>query len=275
MTDKNTIDPYTTEYEVGQDNLELFGMDLHNPVFFISAGLILLFVIGTLMFPAEAKSMLDSAKAWSIGNFDWLFIWAANLFVVFCIALVFLPVGNIRIGGENAVPEFSTMSWFAMLFAAGMGIGLMFWSVAEPVAYYTDWYGTPLNAPPHTPEGARAAMGATMFHWGLHPWAIYAVVALSLAFFSYNKGMPLTIRSAFYPILGEACWGWAGHIIDLLAVLATIFGLATSLGLGAQQAAGGLQHLFGISNSINTQIAIIVGVTSVAIFSVVRGSMAG
>ena len=109
MTDINTKDPYTTDYEVGQDNLELFGMDLHNPVFFISACLILLFVIGTLMFPADAKSMLDSAKAWSIGNFDWLFIWGANLFVVFCIALVFLPVGSIRIGGEDAVPEFSTM----------------------------------------------------------------------------------------------------------------------------------------------------------------------
>ena len=184
-----TKDPYTTDYEVGQDNLEMFGMDLHNPVFFISACLILVFVIGTLMFPAEAKSMLDSAKGWSIENFDWFFIWAANLFVLFCIALVFLPVGSIRLGGEDAVPEFSTISWFAMLFAAGMGIGLMFWSVAEPVAYYTDWYGTPLNAPPNTPEGARAAMGATMFHWGLHPWAIYAVVALSLAFFSYNKGM--------------------------------------------------------------------------------------
>lgn len=180
-------------------------------------------------------------------------------------------MGSIRLGGEDAVAEYSTISWFAMLFAAGMGIGLMFWSVAEPVAYYTDWYGTPLNAPPNTPEGARAAIGATMFHWGLHPWAIYAVVALSLAFFAFNRGMPLTIRSAFYPIFGEACWGWAGHIIDLLAVLATIFGLATSLGLGAQQAAGGLQHLFDIPSTINTQIAIIVGVTSVAIFSVVRG----
>ena len=158
-----------------------------------------------------------------------------------------------------------------MLFAAGMGIGLMFWSVAEPVAYYTDWYGTPLNVPAHTPESARIAMGATMFHWGLHPWAIYAVVALSLAFFSFNKGLPLTIRSAFYPILGKACWGWVGHIIDLLAVLATIFGLATSLGLGAQQAAGGLSLLYDVSNGINTQVAIIVGVTSVAILSVVRG----
>ncbi|MCU7930569.1 MAG: BCCT family transporter [Candidatus Thiodiazotropha sp. (ex Codakia rugifera)] len=266
---------YETDYEVGQDNLMLFGMDLHNPVFFISATLILVFVISTLLFPSEAKALLDGAKGWSIEHFDWLFIWSANLFVVFCITLVFLPVGKIRIGGEGAIPEFSTISWFAMLFAAGMGIGLMFWSVAEPVAYYTDWYGTPLNIPPNTPEAARAAIGATMFHWGLHPWAIYAVVALSLAFFAFNKGMPLTIRSAFYPIFGEACWGWVGHIIDLLAVLATIFGLATSLGLGAQQAAGGLQHLFGIPNEINTQIAIIVGVTSVAVFSVVRGIDSG
>lgn len=271
MSNDTTDDPYDTDYEIGQDNLELFGMDMHNPVFFISAGLILIFVIGALMFPADTKSLLDGAKGWSIENFDWLFIWSANLFVLFCIALVFLPVGKIRIGGIDAVPEFSTLSWFAMLFAAGMGIGLMFWSVAEPVAYYTDWYGTPLNVAPNTPEAARAALGATMYHWGLHPWAIYAVVALSLSFFAYNKGMPLTIRSAFYPLLGEACWGWAGHAIDLLAVLATIFGLATSLGLGAQQAAGGLQHLFDIPNAINTQIAIIVGVTSVAIFSVVRG----
>ncbi|MCG7982804.1 MAG: BCCT family transporter [Candidatus Thiodiazotropha lotti] len=271
MSNPPINDTYTTDYEVGQDNLKMFGMDIHNPVFFISTVLILLFVIGTLVFPAEAKSMLDGAKAWSIHAFDWLFIWGANIFVLFCLFLVFLPVGKIRIGGETATPDYSTLSWFAMLFAAGMGIGLMFWSVAEPVAYYTNWYGTPLNVAANSPEAARTAMGATMFHWGLHPWAIYAVVALSLAFFAYNKGMPLTIRSAFYPILGESCWGWPGHIIDLLAVLATIFGLATSLGLGAQQAAGGLNHLFDIPNAINTQIAIIIGVTSIAIFSVVRG----
>lgn len=271
MSNGTISDPYVTDYEVGQDNLKVFGMDMHNPVFFLSAVLILTFVIGTLLFPQDAKTLLEGARTWSIEHFDWLFSWAANLFVIFCIALILLPVGRIRIGGEDAEPDFSILSWFAMLFAAGMGIGLMFWSVAEPVAYFTDWYGTPLNVPPNTPEAATAAMGATMFHWGLHPWAIYAVVGLSLAFFAFNKGMPLTIRSAFYPLLGERCWGWAGHVIDLLAVLATIFGLATSLGLGAQQAAGGLSFLFGIPNSLNVQIAIIVGVTSVAIFSVVRG----
>ncbi|NKB19910.1 MAG: BCCT family transporter [Alphaproteobacteria bacterium] len=246
-------------------------MDLHHPVFWVTAFLILVFVLGTLMAPGPAKAMFSSAKGWSIAHFDWLFMVGGNVFVLFCLALIFLPLGKIRLGGVDARPEFSTLSWFSMLFAAGMGIGLMFWSVAEPTGYYTNWFGTPLNALPRTPEGADAAMGATMFHWGLHPWAIYAVVGLSLAFFTYNKGLPLTIRSGFFPLLKERSWGWAGHLIDIVAVLATIIGLATSLGFGAQQAASGLKFLFGIDNGIATQIAIIIGVTFVAIISVVRG----
>lgn len=266
---------YDTEYEVGQDNVRMLGMDLHNPVFFLSATLILSFIVGTILFPQEANSLLGGAKAWSIEHFDWLFIWGGNVFIVFCIALMLLPLGKIRLGGEDAKPEFSTLSWFAMLFSAGIGIGLMFWGVAEPLAYYTNWYGTPLGVEPNTPEAHRAAMGATIFHWGFHPWAMYAIVALALAFFSYNKGMPLTIRSAFYPIFGEACWGWFGHVIDLFAVLATIFGLATSLGLGAQQVAAGLNYLFELPNTVNTQIIVIAGITCVAIFSVVRGLEGG
>ncbi|MBS97690.1 MAG: glycine/betaine ABC transporter [Oceanospirillaceae bacterium] len=262
---------YDTDYQVGQDNVKLMGLDVHNPVFGISAGLILMFIIATLLFPSGAKEALTGARGWSIENFDWLFMIGCNLFVIFCLALIFLPVGRVRLGGVNAKPEFSTLSWFSMLFAAGMGIGLMFWSVAEPVAYYTNWYGTPLNAPANTPEGASMALGATMFHWGLHPWAIYGVVALALAFFAYNKGLPLTIRSAFYPLLGRHTWGPIGHLIDILAVLATIFGLATSLGLGAQQAAGGLNYLFGIANDLSTQVAVIIIVTGVALFSVARG----
>ncbi len=262
---------YDTEYEVGQDNIQKFGMDIHNPVFWIAALLILAFVVGTLMVPEQAKGLFDTSKAFSINNFDWLFLISGNIFVIFCIVLVFMPVGSVRLGGQDAKPEFSLISWFAMLFAAGMGIGLMFWSVAEPVGYYTDWFGTPLGAEANTPEGAKAAMGATMYHWGLHPWAIYAVVGLSLAFFCYNKGLPLTIRSAFYPLVQDKSWGWFGNVIDVVAVLATIFGLATSLGFGAQQAAGGLEFLFGIPATINTQIAIIVGVTAVAVISVVRG----
>ncbi|MEP1216556.1 MAG: BCCT family transporter [Marinobacter sp.] len=264
-------DEYSTDYVAGQDNINPFGLDLHAPVFPITAILVVAFVIGTLIFPSEAKELLDGAKWWTIAQFDWFFLLSANVFVVVSLALIFMPVGKIRIGGMDAKPDFSTMSWFAMLFAAGMGIGLMFWAVAEPVAYYTGWYETPLGVEANTPEAAKLAMGATMYHWGLHPWAIYAIVALSLAFFAYNKNMPLTIRSAFFPLLKDRVWGWPGHIIDILAVVATIFGLATSLGFGAQQAASGLDYLFGISSGINVQMAIITGVTAVALISVLRG----
>jgi betaine/carnitine transporter, BCCT family len=267
----NKIIEYDTDYELGQDNIEVLGMDIHNPVFIISAVLILLFVILTVIFPSESKVALDGVKWWTINHFDWLFMLGANIFVVFCLVLIFLPVGKIRLGGKNAKPDFSRISWLAMLFAAGMGIGLMYWSVAEPVAYYTAWYKTPLNVAANTQEAANLAMGATMYHWGLHPWAIYGLVGLSLSFFAYNKGLPLTIRSAFYPIFKDKIWGWPGHLVDLLAVLATIFGLATSLGLGAQQASAGLHFLFGVDSGISTQIGIIILVTSLAIFSVVRG----
>lgn len=265
-------DEYSTDYQAGQDNVAVMGLDLHKTVFFITAILIIVFVVGTLMFPDFSNSMLNGAKQNAIKYFDWLFMISANIFVVFCLVLICLPLGKIRIGGKDAVPEFSTMSWFAMLFAAGMGIGLMFFGVAEPASYYTaSGASAPLMTDGNTPEAYSMAMGATMYHWGLHPWAIYAIVALSLSFFAFNKGMPLTLRSAFFPIFGDRVWGWIGDVIDVLAVLATIFGLATSLGLGAQQAASGLNFLFDIGAGIQTQIAIIVGVTAVALISVVRG----
>lgn len=264
-------DEYQTDYVAGQDNITPFGLDLHAPVFPITAILVVLFVIGTLMFPGQAKELLDGAKWDIIATFDWFFLISANIFVVVCLALIVLPIGKIRLGGMDAKPEFSTISWFSMLFAAGMGIGLMFWAVAEPVAYYTGWYETPFNVAANSPQAERLAMGATMYHWGLHPWAIYAVVALSLAFFAFNKNMPLTIRSAFFPLLKDRVWGWPGHIIDILAVVATIFGLATSLGFGAQQAASGLNYLFDTGGGTNVQMAIIVGVTACALISVLRG----
>jgi BCCT family betaine/carnitine transporter len=200
---------------------------------------------------------------------------AGNIFVIFSLALIFLPVGKIRLGGQDAKPEFGTWSWFAMLFAAGMGIGLMFWSVAEPTAYFTGWYKTPLGVEANSQEAASMAMGATMFHWGLHPWAIYSVVALSLAFFAFNKKLPLTIRSAFFPLMKNHSWGPFGHVIDTVAVIATIFGLATSLGFGASQAAGGIEYVFGIDGGFGLQFAIIIGVTAVALISVLRGMDGG
>ena len=266
---------YSTDHELGENNVQVAGLDIHNPVFVISALLIIIFVAATLIAPTEAQAVLEGAKNWSINHFDWLFMSASNWFVIFCLAIMVLPVGRMRLGGADAKPDFNRLSWFGMLFAAGMGIGLMFWAVAEPIAYYTGWWGTPLNVIPKDQEAANAAMAATLFHWGFHPWAIYGVVGIALAYFSFNKGLPLTIRSAFYPLLGERVWGRAGDVIDILAVLATIFGLATSLGFGAQQASSGLHFLFGIADDLSTQLMVIVGVTSLAVISVVRGLSKG
>lgn len=262
---------YDTDYETGQDNVSILGLDLHNPVFFCSAAAILSFVVGALVFPSQASVLLLGARNWTLQNVDWLFVITTNAMFLFCVAVGVSPLGRIRLGGDDARPEFSTHSWLSMLFSAGVGIGMIFYGAAEPLAYYTDWSGTPLGAEPLTAEAKRLAFSATIFHWGVTPWAVYAVIGLSLAFFTFNKGLPLTIRSAFYPLLGERVWGWPGHVIDLLAVVATLFGLATSLGLGAKQAASGLEFLFGVDGGIRTQVLLIAGITSLAIVSVVRG----
>ena len=266
---------YETDYEAGQDNVNPFGLEMHNPVFFISALLIMLFVVSTLVFPALSKEWFESTKSWTLEYFDWFFVIASNIILLFCIIVALSPLGKIRLGGNDAKTEFGTASWIAMLFSAGIGIGMVFYGTAEPMAYYTDWFGTPLNVEARTAEAEKLALGATIFHWGLTPWAIYAIIGLALAFFAFNKGLPLTIRSAFYPILGEHIWGWPGHVIDILAVIATLFGLATSLGIGAQQAATGISFLFGGENTLNSQLILIALITGLAIISVMRGMNGG
>ena len=187
---------YQSDYTIGEDNIQLWGMDIHNPVFVVSATLIVVFVMATIQFPEQANETLASMRSWCLSTFDSFMMISVSLILFFCIALTVSPVARVRIGGEHAQPEFSRASWFAMLFAAGMGIGLMFWGVAEPMTYFKGASGTPLNVTPETPRAADLAMAATIFHWALHPWAIYAVVALSLAFFTFNRGLPLTLRSA-------------------------------------------------------------------------------
>ncbi len=277
-----------TPYEIGQDNIESsigpFGFDIHNPVFLISGLSIMAFVFYTLVLPEQSGEVFSWMFSSVTKGFDWFFLGAANIFVIFCLMLVVTPLGSVRLGGKEATPDYSYIGWFAMLFAAGMGIGLMFYGVSEPMSHFsssmggviseggvrTDW--APLGgAEGNAVDAARLGMAATIFHWGLHPWAIYAVVALALALFSYNKGLPLTIRSAFYPILGERVWGWPGHIIDILAVFATLFGLATSLGFGATQASAGLHELFGIPLGSTTEVLLISGITAIALISVLRG----
>lgn len=276
-----------TDYEVGQDNIETnigpFGLDIHNPVFLISGLSVVLFVIYALVAPTQASEFFGWLRPALTSTFDWFFLMSANIFVVFCLFLIISPYGSVRLGGKDATPDYGYPGWFAMLFAAGMGIGLMFFGVLEPAYYFaTPWGDEPLGTVrPFTEDGEliaanveearRMALAATSYHWALHPWAIYAVVALSLALFSYNKGLPLSIRSAFYPILGERVWGWWGHIIDTLAVFATLFGLATSLGIGAQQANAGLEYVYGIPSSITVQVVLIVAITAIALVSVLRG----
>jgi betaine/carnitine transporter, BCCT family len=257
------------DYEVGQDNVQIFGLDIHNPVFVISGVTIVLFVLFVLAFQEGAAEMFGALRPWLTSTFDWVFMGAANIFVLFCLFLIVSPYGKIRLGGKDAKPDYTYTGWFAMLFAAGMGIGLMFFGVLEPVYHFQN---PPLGVDPADTDAARAmGMAATIFHWGLHPWAIYAVVALALAFFAFNHGLPLTIRSAFYPILGKRVWGWFGHVIDTLAVFATLFGLATSLGFGAEQATAGFNYLFGWPKTDVAKVILIVLITMVAMVSVLAG----
>jgi betaine/carnitine transporter, BCCT family len=281
-----------TDYEIGRDNIEkswTLSFDIHQVVFTWSALSILAFIVLTLALQAEVEPLFTGLRDWLTGNLDWFFLLSGNIFVIVCLALIVSPLGRIRLGGPDATPDYGYVGWFSMLFAAGMGIGLMFFGVSEPLSHYsaafdgpsagadgvrTDW--APLGgAEGDVAAATRLGMAATIFHWGLHPWAIYAVVALALALFSYNKGLPLTLRSAFYPILGERIWGWPGHVIDILAVFATIFGLATSLGIGAQQAAAGLDYLFGLGTSNAMLVFLIICITAIALGSIVRGLDAG
>ena len=281
-----------TDYTIGQDNLKgkIAGLrfDIHNPVFAISAIVVVLFVLFTLAFPVRAESLFQAMFNLATQQFDWYFLTAVNIVVLFALYLVVSPYGSVRIGGPDAEPEHSYPSWLALLFSAGVGIGLMYYGVAEPMTHFSNALqgvittdGTRIDIAPlggaegDTAEAMRLGMASAIYHWSLHAWAVYGMVALSLAIFCYNKGLPLSIRSAFYPLLGERVWGFWGNVIDTIAVFATLFGLATSLGLGAAQANAGLNELFGIEVSTSTEILLITGITAIAMVSVLRGLEGG
>lgn len=242
-------------------------LEINHAVFWISAALIVLFVIFTLCNHTFVKQTAETVQAFIANRFGWFLILTANVILIFVIIVLSSKYGSIRIGGADAKPDFNYWAWLSMLFSAGMGIGLLFYSVAEPIFHFT--------APPFETHGnassAKLAMAFTFFHWGFHAWGIYAMIALSMAFFAYNKKLPLSIRSVFYPILGERIYGPIGNFIDILAVFSTLFGLATSLGLGAEQVNAGLNHVFGIPFSIVSQFILIGGITGLATISVVMG----
>ncbi|SCY54135.1 BCCT family transporter [Desulfoluna spongiiphila] len=245
--------------------------DVHPQVFFTSAAIIVGFVVFTIFFHQKVGDFFGPLQAAISSNAGWFFVWTMNIILFFALYLMFSRYGDIRLGGEDAEPDFSTMSWFAMLFSAGMGIGLLFYGVAEPMYHFG---ASPFPAAGNT-EAARTAMAITFLHWGFHPWAVYSIVGLALAFFSFNKGLPLSIRAVFYPLLGERIHGFWGNVIDILATVATLFGVATSLGFGVQQINAGLAHLFGWEQSATTQLWLIAGITAIATTSVVKGLDSG
>jgi len=257
-------------HKPGENNWSGFGFDLHPQVALASGGLVLLFIVLTVIFREQSAAFFQTLLD-GIGNtFGWLYILAANFFVIVMVLIASSSYGKIRIGGPDSLPEFSTFSWYAMLISAGMGIGLMFWSVGEPIFHYM----TPspmFDVPPETPQSAQVALGLTYYHWGIHPWGIYALVGLSLAFFAYNRGLPLTIRSIFYPLLGDRIYGFWGNLIDILSVLATLFGLATSLGLGVKQVSSGLHYLFGFPTTVGFAVVLIAVITAFAVASIATG----
>lgn len=229
-----------------------------NSVVFVSLLLTGIFIIWGVFFKDNLNKITTTFLDAIIDEFGWVYLGSALFFLVFAIWFLFSKYGDIRLGKPTDRPEFKTGSWLSMLFGAGMGVGIVFWGVAEPVFHYT----SPPMGTGYTEASANIAMKYTFFHWGLHPWAIYTVIGLSLAYFQYNKKLPALVSSAFYPILKDRIHGPIGQTIDILSVFATVFGIATSLGLGAMQISGGLNALFGIPNTVTVQV-IVIGVGTV------------
>ncbi len=242
-----------------------------NPFMAIGSGvLVFLFVLFTVIDPKYAGSIYTAAKGYIASNFSWYYIGLASFFFFLAVYTAFSRYGSIRLGRDDERPEYSFFSWFAMLFGAGIGIGILFWSIAEPIYHFQS---NPFLAEGQalTAEAAQIAMRISIFHWGLHGWGIFAMAGLSLAYFSYRKGMPLSIRSGLYPIFGDRIYGPIGHAADLLAVFGTVFGIATSLGLGAQQINAGLNYLFGIEVTTVNQVVLIAIVSIFATLSALSG----
>src|ERR687898_440851 len=240
-------------------------------VFWIAAVLSAVFVAGGILFTDSLAAVFD-AVLWSflVPNFGWVFILSSFGFLAFSLYLAFSRYGKVRLGGQDEQPEFSTVSWVAMMFSAGMGIGLMFFGVAEPLSHMSSPPGGTAEA--GTRGAAQVAMEYSYFHWAFHPWAIYAVMGLALAYFCFRKGMPNLISTAFYPLLGERVYGPIRLGIDILAIFATMFGSATSLGLGALQINGGLNFVWDVETSNTLAVVIIAVLTAAFVLSAVSGA---
>ena len=266
--------PEVAHRKPGDGNIVRAGFDMHPAVTLWSAGILLVFIGASLMFSDAASDVFSAVLDFINNSLGWFYILDFNIFLLVALYFAFTRYGKIRLGGARARPEFSTGAWYAMLISAGIGIGLMFWGVAEPI-FHLSSPPPVFGVEPGTGEAGKVALSTSFLHWGFHAWALYGLVALALGFFAYNRGLPLTFRSVFYPILGPRIYGPWGNAIDILTVVATLFGLATSLGLGASQAAAGLNKLFGLPSGTGFQIILIACITGLATISVVAGLDAG
>ncbi len=240
---------------------------LNKPVFYTSSTLIFCLLLFAAGAPETADALFQQLQNAIVTNGSWFYVLTVAIIVVFVVFLGVSRYGEIKLGPDHATPEFSFTTWLSMLFAAGMGIGLMFFGVAEPLMHFL----APPTAQAESIDAVREAMKTTFFHWGIHAWAIYAVVALILGYFAYRQNLPLTLRSALYPLIGDKIYGWPGHIVDIFAVTSTVFGVSTSLGFGASQVNAGFNYLFGLPSNTAVQIAIMAGVVGLAIISVTTG----
>ena len=240
-------------------------------VFKVSFGVATAFLLWGALLPKQLARVTGAIQAWLLNTFGWFYLWCALGLLLCALGLVFSKYGDIPLGRDGEVPEFPLVTWFAMLFCAGMGIGLVFWGVAEPTAHF---YHPPYG-PGKTPEAASLAIQYSFFHWGLHPWAMYTMVAMCLAYFQFRKGKPGLISESCRPVLGSRADGMVGQLIDIIAVFATVFGVATSLGFGAIQISGGLSYLFDVPNSIGTQLILILLVTVLYMLSAQTGLQRG
>ncbi|UUO25308.1 BCCT family transporter [Colwellia sp. M166] len=240
---------------------------LNKKVFVSASAIIIALLLYTVALPEQAQSLFTLIQSSIVDNGSWFYVLTVAFIFFFVIFLGLSRYGDIRLGPDHATPDYSMLTWLSMLFAAGMGIGLMFFGVAEPLMHYL----SPPTADKGTVEAVQEAMKMTFFHWGLHAWAIYAIVALVLAYFSYRHSLPLTLRSALYPLIGDRIYQWPGHLVDVFAVVSTVFGVATSLGLGASQVNSGFGYLFGIDVSVTNQIVIMTVIVGLAVISVATG----
>ncbi|UEX89230.1 BCCT family transporter [Staphylococcus ratti] len=242
-----------------------------SPVFIFSSIIIFAIVLIGVFIPKQFGAFTADITAWITNTLGWYYLILTTIIVFFCVFLIFSPIGKLKLGRPNDKPEFNTISWFAMLFSAGMGIGLVFYGAAEPIAHFA----SPPNAEPQSTQAFTESLRSTFFHWGFHAWAVYGVVALALAYAQFRKGEPGLLSKTLRPILGDRVDGPIGTLIDVLAVFATVVGVAVSLGMGALQIAGGLHYLFGVPNNILTQSIIIVVVTILFIMSAWSGLSKG